>query len=214
MANNDHLSHNQPWPTPAKMAPLRPTWGLVPCAVVIAWWGKTPRANGYNFGGSEGVYGPQNTPMLWWCIIDGTWSALMAIHPLIPPKIITACSGGCRPSIWCVVAGLEASFGVLGDHFRRCWPWLWRWLCVFCTIACRSTNHFFPVEPWHIGYCWKALVSSKTILALYRCRDVELKENRRKCADFLHRLANYPRFLTILVSGAYAPMVLMPQEKW
>ena len=41
----------------------------------------------------------------------------------------------------------------------------------------------------------------------------ELKEKMRKCDDFLHRLANYPRFLTILVSGAYAPMVLMPQEK-
>ncbi len=25
--------------------------------------------------------------------------------------------------------------------------------------------------------------------------------------------ANYPRFLTILVSGAYAPVMLMPQEK-
>ena len=62
--------------------------------------------------------------------------------------------------------------------------------------------------------CWKALVLSKMILALYRCRDVELKEKRRKCADFLHRLANYPRFLTILVSGAYALVVLMPRAKW
>ncbi len=82
-----------------------------------------------------------------------------------------------------------------------------------CFLAFRSTNHFFPVKLWHILYRWKVLVSSKTILALYRCCDVELKEKWRKCADFLHRLANYPRFLTILVSGAYAPMVLMPQDK-
>jgi hypothetical protein len=64
-----------------------------------------------------------------------------------------------------------------------------------------------------IGYRWKALVSSKTILAFFQCREVELKEKRRECADFLHRLANYPRSLTILVSGAYAPVVLMPKAK-
>ena len=50
--------------------------------------------------------------------------AWMAVHPLSPPKIITACSGGCRPSIRCIVAGLEASFGVLGGHFCRRRPWL------------------------------------------------------------------------------------------
>ena len=77
--------------------------------------------------------------------------------------------------------------------------------------ACRSTNHFFTVKPWHIWYCWKALVSSKTILTLFWCHDVELKEKWRKCANFLLRLANYLRFLTILVSGFYAPVVLMPR---
>ena len=51
-------------------------------------------------------------------------SALRAIHPLTPPKIITTCSGGCRTSIRCVVVGLEASFGAVGGHFRRRWSWL------------------------------------------------------------------------------------------
>jgi hypothetical protein len=37
----------------------------------------------------------------------------------------------------------------------------------------------FPVEPWHSGYRQKALVSSNTILALYRGGDVEIKEKRR-----------------------------------
>ena len=39
-------------------------------------------------------------------------SALRAIHPLTPPKIITACSGGCCPSVQRILAGLEA--GVRG----------------------------------------------------------------------------------------------------
>ena len=34
----------------------------------------------------------------------------------------------------------------------------------------------FPVEPRHSGYHQKALVSSKTILALYQGKDVEIKE--------------------------------------
>ena len=46
-------------------------------------------------------------------------SALMAIHPLTPPKIkfITACSGGCRPSVRRLVVGLEASFGAVRGPF-------------------------------------------------------------------------------------------------
>ena len=37
----------------------------------------------------------------------------------------------------------------------------------------------FPVEPRHSGYHQKALVLSKMILALYRGRDVEIKEKIR-----------------------------------
>ena len=40
-------------------------------------------------------------------------SALMDIHHLTPPKIKTACLGGCPPSVRCTVVGLEASFGAL-----------------------------------------------------------------------------------------------------
>ena len=38
-----------------------------------------------------------------------------------------------------------------------------------------------------------------------------MKEKRRKCANFLHRSANYPRFLTILVRASYALVVHMPR---
>jgi hypothetical protein len=43
-------------------------------------------------------------------------SALMAVYPLTPPKIITACLGGHRPSIKHVVAWLEAFiWGIRGS---------------------------------------------------------------------------------------------------
>ncbi len=47
-------------------------------------WAITPRASGYNFWGCWGVHGPQNTPILWQCIIAR--SALRAINTLNPPK--------------------------------------------------------------------------------------------------------------------------------
>jgi hypothetical protein len=49
------------------------------------------------------------------------------------------------------------------------------------TVFCSLPEHepLFLVEPRHSGYRQKALVSSKTILALYRGGDVEIKEKRR-----------------------------------
>jgi hypothetical protein len=38
------------------------------------------------FGGVEGVYGPQNAPMLLRCIIAGTKELLRVIHTLDPPQ--------------------------------------------------------------------------------------------------------------------------------
>jgi hypothetical protein len=50
-------------------------------------------------------------------------SVLRAIHPLTPPKIITACSGDLPPSSDDDGAGRKASCGVQGGHFCRRWPW-------------------------------------------------------------------------------------------
>ncbi len=44
--------------------------------------------------------------------------------PSTAPKIIPACLGGCRPSIWHVSMEHKASCGVLGVHFRWRRPWL------------------------------------------------------------------------------------------
>jgi hypothetical protein len=51
-------------------------------------------------------------------------SVLRAIHtPSTAPKIISACSGGCRPSIQCFGVGQKASCGALGGHFCQQRPW-------------------------------------------------------------------------------------------
>jgi hypothetical protein len=49
------------------------------------------------------------------------------------------------------------------------------------TVIASLPEHepLFPVEPRHSGYRQKALVLSKTILALYRGGDIEIKEKRR-----------------------------------
>jgi hypothetical protein len=93
-------------------------------------------------------------------------SALRAIHPLTPPKIIIACSGFFQPSVRCIVAGLDASFWALGGHVSAGVCHGCDGGCV-CFVVCRSTNHLFTFKPWHIGYCWKAIILSRTILALY-----------------------------------------------
>jgi hypothetical protein len=79
-------------------------------------------------------------------------SALRATHPLNTPNIISACLGDCRPSIWCVGTRRNASCGALGGHFRRRLPWSW-----WCFVACRSTNHFFPLNYGIVGIARKLL---------------------------------------------------------
>jgi hypothetical protein len=49
---------------------------------------QPPKQAGINFGAVEGVYGPQNTPMLWQCIIAGTKERFEGhTNPQSPPKI-------------------------------------------------------------------------------------------------------------------------------
>ena len=50
-------------------------------------------------------------------------SVLRAMHTPTAPKIISACSGGYRPSIQRVGAERKVSCGGLGVHFRRRRPW-------------------------------------------------------------------------------------------
>ncbi len=76
------------------------------------------------FGAVKGVYGPQNTPMLWRFIIAGAlWGPYT---PSTPPKITSASLEGCKLFIRSVGAERKASCGALGGHFTRRRPWLWR----------------------------------------------------------------------------------------
>ena len=78
-------------------APECPTRGILPRADASDRWAMTPRASGYNFGDVEGVYGPL--------------------------KIISACSGGRRPSSEVDGEGHKALCVALGGDFcrRRLW---------------------------------------------------------------------------------------------
>ncbi len=66
--------------------------------------------------------------------------------------------------------------------------------------------------PQHIGYRRKALVIVRTILTLYWGQKVGImKKTRTSCTQCtIPMTANYLRFLAFLVSGSYAPVVLMP----
>ncbi len=82
-----------------------------------------------------GVYVPQNTPILWRCIIAGTKERFEGhTQPQSPPQITSAISGVCCPSIRSIGAERKASCGALGGHFRRWRPWLWRSWCQFCFV--------------------------------------------------------------------------------
>jgi hypothetical protein len=173
-ASNGQQRPSHPQPTMADAGgngPLAPQ--MRPCAPHqrLCWIGEDPLLSKqkFIFEGWGGV-SPQNTRM--YC--DNTSlpeqrSALRAIPPLTPhpPKIISTCWGGCRPSVWRFVRGLMPHLGrydaISADSGPGCDGG-----CV-CFVACLSTNHFcpVPVELWQIGYHQKALVSSKTILTLY-----------------------------------------------
>jgi hypothetical protein len=86
-----------------------------------------PPSKRYNFGGR--VRGCMAIKVLLCSGNDALpqhQSVLRAIHPLTPPKIITACLGDLRPSSDDDGAERKASCGAQRGwgHFRRCRPWL------------------------------------------------------------------------------------------
>jgi hypothetical protein len=88
---------------------------------------QPPKQAGINLGAVEGVYGPQNTPMLWQFIIAGTKERFEGhTHPQPPPKIHLLARGGCRPFIRGIGTEQKASCGTLGDHSHWRRPWLWQ----------------------------------------------------------------------------------------
>ncbi len=86
----------QPWPPPAKMAPLGSTWGLALRANALDGWVTTPWASGYNFGGSRVCMALKVLLCSGNDALSQLWSVLRAIHTLNIPKIISTCLVGCQ----------------------------------------------------------------------------------------------------------------------
>jgi hypothetical protein len=61
-------------------------------------------------------------------------SALRAIHTLKPPKYYICYLGGCNLFIRSISAERKALCGVLGGHFCRRRPWLWRLWRQLCFV--------------------------------------------------------------------------------
>jgi hypothetical protein len=85
---------------------------------------QPPKQSGIIIWVIEGVYGPQSLPLFWHDAspqyIGVFWGSYT---PTTPPKKISACPGGCCPSICCITTECKASCGVLGGHFCRRQPW-------------------------------------------------------------------------------------------
>ncbi len=162
---------------PAEIAPsathkaLRP----VPSSSLDGWW--PPEQAYIFFKGLRGCtalktlrcYGDASSPK--------QRSALRAIHPHNAPKLY--------PLAWGVITHLSdaSAWGAMphvgcSGEFP---PSAAMVVMVFCSLP--EQEPLLPVEPRHSGYRQKALVSSKTILALYWGKDVEIKEKRREIGN-------------------------------
>ncbi len=89
----------------------------------IKWMGNNPPSLGmYFFGGVRVFMALKALPaMMHHHKIEVFWRPWT---PQQPPKNISACLGGYRPSIWHVGAEQKVSCGALGGHFCRQWLWL------------------------------------------------------------------------------------------
>ena len=89
-----------------------------------------------------------------------------------PPKNYIRLLRGLSHEAQCLVWGARGPF-LPGTAMVR------QWLCVFCGCV-PEHEPYFSVEPVHIGYHQKALVLSKTILALYAVLRQRLRDKRKK----------------------------------
>jgi hypothetical protein len=88
MANIDQHNHSRPWLRRQKWPPSAPHEALRSNPMRRMDGQQPPEQDDIIFGAVEGVYGPQNTSMLWQCIIAGTKERLEGhTHPQSSPKI-------------------------------------------------------------------------------------------------------------------------------
>ncbi len=152
--------------TTSKNAPLAPH--TRPCARRrhIKWMGDNPPSLRMYFWGGWGCLWPSKR-FRRWCIATKL-ECLRAMHTPTAPNIISACSGGYRPSIRCIATERKVSCGALGGHFRR--RWLWSAMVVMVNVgrwrpmSDRSTvgiveivygsiffySYIDPIHSWHL----------------------------------------------------------------
>ncbi len=146
-------------------------WGLALCADASNGWATTPWDSRCSFGGG------------WWCVCPSKRSfvpAMMHCHnirvflgpytPSTASKIISACLGGCCPSIWHTSAEQKGSCGAQGGHICRQRPWL-----AMVVLA--------NVGSWRQTYDWLTvgivkIVYRSIFLFLRRSHTVVFSQNR------------------------------------
>ncbi len=137
----------------------------------IKWMGDNPPSLRMYFGGGMRVYMALKALL---CSGDDElpqhWSVWGPYTPATAPKILSICSGGCRPSIRSIGLECKASCGALEGHFHWRRPWsamvvlvvvgLWRLTSVLPTVGIVKIvyrNIFFhfyvdPIYSWHLTH--------------------------------------------------------------
>jgi hypothetical protein len=151
----DHSRRWRKCPPNAPHEALRPA----PSSSLDGWW--PPEQADTIFKGLRGCMALIHTPMLRWCIIAGTNERFEGHTPPQHPQHYIRLLGGSSPinlTRWneaqCLVWGITGAFP----------PSAAMVVTVFYSLP--EHEPLFPVVPRHSGNRQKALVSSKTILAL------------------------------------------------
>ncbi len=149
------------------------------------------------------------------------------MHPLHPPKTYIHLLGGLSPinlmhwhEALCLVWGVREPFPLAMAMVRHS-------ACVFC--VCRSTYHYFPVGPGHIGYCRKALPRARRFSHCTEVKTYRLKRKgnkwvttiyslrrdalylRKKCVVHMPRCCLYPDFYCVVNSSILTTQ--LPKEQ-
>ncbi len=135
----------------------------------------------------------------WGCAWPPKHSDVVAIHcshnrrvfwgsytPSTAPKIISACSGGCRQSIWHIGAERKVSWGALRGHFCQQQPWS-AMVVLVLVGCCRLTSdqptvgivkivywiifysYVHPIHSWHLTWQPKREIPKKANWSFRLC---------------------------------------------
>ncbi len=158
----NHGRHQQKWPPSTPHKALR----SAPMHQMDGW---QPSKLRMYLGGGWGCVWPSKRSFVLVMMHHNNIGVFLGPYtPSTAPKIISACLGGCWPSIQCIGLERKASSGALGGNFHWQRPWSamvvfvdvcrWRltsdWPTVgIVTIVYRSNFFYFYIDPihsWHL----------------------------------------------------------------